>query len=254
MSSPGKSYALSPFRRLVVDLMHYSRQTPSVAIERRMNLSALAAARMECVSRPGWTILFAKAFALVANTYPELRRVYMPLPWPRLYEHPYSTVSLNIERLLPDEPIVLQCLIKRPENRSLADIAAIVRENQTTPLEDLRWYRRSRTMGALPMPIRRMVWWTTLKVLGKVRSHNFGTYSVSSIAPQGAGILQLVPVLTSSLHYGLFHDDGSLDVRLTFDHRVLDGGTAARCMVELERTLQGRILSELHGMRRAAAA
>lgn len=254
MSATGKSYRLSPFRRLVVDLMHYSQHVPAVTIDRRMNLSALASARLDCPIRPGWTILFAKAFAMVAQTYPELRRVYMPLPWPRLYEHPYSTVSLNIERLLPDEPIVLQCLIKRPETRALVDIDAVVRKNQATPLEELRWYRRARTMGSLPFPIRRLVWWTTLKVLGKVRSHNFGTFSVSSIAPLGAGILQVVPVLTSSLHYGLFDPDGSLDVRLTFDHRVLDGATAARSLVELERTLLGRILSELHGMRRAAAA
>jgi hypothetical protein len=209
---------------------------------------------MACVHRPGWTILFAKAFALVAQLYPELRRAYMTLPWPRLYEHPYSMVSLNIERQLPDEPIVLQCLIKRPENRSLAEIDAIVRENQTTPLDQLRWYRRSRTMGSLPFPIRRFVWWASLKVFGKVRSHNYGTFSVTSIAPLGAGIVQVVPVLTSSLFYGLFDRDGSLDVRLAFDHRVLDGATAARCLVELERTLHGRILAELHTLRRAVAA
>src|SRR5262245_10131990 len=254
MSSAGKSYPLSPFRRLVVDLMHFSQQTPAVAIERRMNLSALAAARLACFHRPGWTVLFSKAFALVARTYPELRRAYMPLPWTRFYEHPYSTVSLNIERLLPDEPVVVQCLIKRPENRSIAEIDAIVRHNQSTPLEELRWYQRSRTMGRLPFPIRRFVWWATLKIFGKIRCHNFGTFSVSSIAPQGAGILQLCPVLTASLHYGLFDEDGNLDVRLTFDHRVLDGATAARCLVELEHTLQGNILAELHRMRPAAAA
>ena len=44
MSTAGKSYPISPFRRLVVDLMHFSRQTPAVAIERRMNLSTLALA------------------------------------------------------------------------------------------------------------------------------------------------------------------------------------------------------------------
>ncbi|SRR6266496_3619721 len=250
----GRSYPLSPFRRLVVDLMHFSQHVPAVAIERRMNLAALAAARQCCSPRPGWTIMFAKAFALVGRIYPELRRAYMPFPYPRLYEHPYSTVSLNIERLLPDEPIVLQCLIKRPENRSMAEIDAIVRRNQATPLEELRWYRRSRTMGRLPWPIRRLVWWTTLKWIGRQRCHNFGTFSVSSIASQGAGIVHLVPVLTASLHYGLFDAAGNLDVRLTFDHRVLDGATGARTLVELERTLLGPILTELHGMRWAAAA
>ena len=178
----------------------------------------------------------------------------MPLPWPRFYEHPYSTVSLNIERLLVDEPIVLQCLIKRPENRAVAEIDAIVRHNQATPLEELRWYRRSRIMGRLPWPVRRFVWWCSLKIFGKERCHNFGTFSVSSIAPLGAGILQLVPVLTASLHYGLLDEAGNLDVRLTFDHRVLDGATAARTLVELEGTLLGAICTELQGMRRALAA
>ena len=63
-----------------------------------------------------------------------------------------------------------------------------------------------------------------------------------------------MPVLTASLHYGLFDDDGNLDVRLTFDHRVLDGAAAARCLVALEQTLLGDILAELQGMRWAAAA
>jgi hypothetical protein len=250
----GKSYALSPFRRLVVDLMHFSQHVPAVAIERRMNLAALAGARQYCSPRPTWTTVFGKAFGLVSRTYPELRRAYMPLPYPRLYEHPYSTVSLNIERLLPVEPIVLQCLIKRPENRSLAEIDAIVRRNQATPLEELRWYRRSLTMARLPWPIRRFVWWATLKIFGRERCHNFGTFSVSSIASQGAGIVHLVPVLTASLHYGLFDDDENLDVRLTFDHRVMDGATAARTLVELEHVLHGPILTELHTMRWAAAA
>jgi len=250
----GKSYALSPFRRLVVDLMHFSQHVPAVAIERRMNLAAIAAARQYCSPRPAWTTVFAKAFGLVSRTYPELRRAYMPLPYPRLYEHPYSTVSLNVERLLPVEPIVLQCLIKRPENRSLAEIDAIVRRNQATPLEELRWYRRSLTMARLPWPIRRFVWWATLKIFGRERCHNFGTFSVSSIASQGAGIVHLVPVLTASLHYGLFDDDGNLDVRLTFDHRVMDGATSARTLVELEHVLHGPILTELHTMRWAAAA
>ena len=76
----------------------------------------------------------------------------------------------------------------------------------------------------------------------------------STVAAQGAGLLHLIPVLTSMLHYGLIDAAGDLDLRLTFDHRVLDGAAAARALVELERTLQGTILSELTQMRRAAVA
>ncbi len=247
----GKSYPLSPFRRLVVDLMYFSQHVPAVSIERRMSLAPLAAARQACAARPGWTAMFAKAFALVARDMPALRSAYMPLPWTRFYVHPYSTVALNIERQLGDEPVVLQCLIKRPDNRSLAELDAIVRRNQTTPLEELRWYRRARTMGRLPWPIRRFVWWFTLNVLGRERTHNFGTFSISSVAALGAGILHLIPVLPVSVHYGMFDEAGRLDVRMTFDHRVLDGAAAARALVQMERALLGNILRELNEMRSA---
>jgi hypothetical protein len=56
------------------------------------------------------------------------------------------------------------------------------------------------------------------------------------------------------LHYGLFNEAGELEMRLTWDHRVMDGALASRILVELERTLQGEILSELTGMRSAVAA
>ena len=52
----------------------------------------------------------------------------------------------------------------------------------------------------------------------------------------------------------MFDSAGNLDVRLTFDHRVLDGATAARTLVELERVLLGPVLTELHTIRWAAAA
>ncbi|MCS7047409.1 MAG: hypothetical protein NZO58_13710 [Gemmataceae bacterium] len=254
MGKHGTYRLLSPFRRLVADLMYFSMQTPAVMIERRMDLSALAAARLRCVPRPAWTVLFTKAFALVGRDFPELRQAYMPYPFPRLYENRHSVAALNVERKLGDESIVLQCLIERPEKRSLAELDAILRTNQTTPLEDLRWFRRARTLSRLPLPIRRLVWWAALRMLGRQRCHNFGTFSVSSIAPLGAGIVHLLPILTASLHYGLFEPDFQLTMRMTFDHRVMDGATAARVMVALEQRLQSDIAAELNTMALRAAA
>jgi hypothetical protein len=249
----GRSFPLSPFRRLVVDLMHFSRQVPAVTVERRMDLAALAAARQRCAPRPSWAILFAKAFALVARAHPELRRSYLAFPRARFYEHPYSTVALNVERQLPNEAIVVQCLIRRPDNRSLPELDSIVRHYQVEPLERLRWYQRAVAMSRVPWPIRPLVWWGTLNLLGRRRCHNFGTFGVSSVASQGAGILHLIPVLTSMLHYGLLDEAGRLDMRLTWDHRVMDGGAAARILVALERALQDVLLAEVTRLRWAVA-
>ena len=250
----GRSYPLSPFRRLVTDVMNCRRQVPTATVERRLDLAALVAARQDCTPRPSWAAVFAKAFALVARSHPELRRSYLPFPRPRLYEHPSSTAAINVERQLADEAVVTQCLIRRPDNRSLTELDGIVRSFQDEPLDRLRWYRRAVAMSRVPWPIRPLLWWGALNVCGRRRCHNFGTFGLSSVAAQGAGLLQLIPLPTSTVHYGLFTEAGDLDVRLTWDHRVMDGAVAARILVELERTLQGKILAELTRMRRACAA
>jgi hypothetical protein len=246
MSTPGRSIAVSPFRRLVCDLMHFSRKTPAVAIERRMDLSAVIAARQQCLQRPGWSVIFAKAFGLASVTYPVLRRAYMQFPWPRFYEHPYAIVSLNLERDVQGEPVVLQALIRRPESRSLAELGAIIKQYQQEPVESLRWYHRSMAMSRVPRPFRRWLWWGALNVFGRRRCHNFGTFSMTSVSALGCGIVHLVPLLAYNLHYGTFDEQGRLDVRLTWDHRVMDGAPGAKVMVELEKILQGPICAELH--------
>ena len=67
-------------------------------------------------------------------------------------------------------------------------------------------------------------------------------------ASAGATALNLVSPLPTALNYGLFAPDGTLDVRLHFDHRVLDGMPAARALAELEAELNGPILAELRSL------
>ena len=192
-----------------------------------MDLGALVAARRASAVRPSWTVLFAKAYALVGRDHPALRRCYLKYPWPHLYEHPHNIVALNVERRLPAEDIVLFCLIRCPENRSLGELDALVRRHKDAPVAELRSYRRAVSMSRIPWPLRRWVWWTALNGSGRRRCHNFGTFSVSSVASQGAGLLHVLPVLTSALHYGLFDDQGRIAVRVTWDHRVTDGAAIA---------------------------
>jgi hypothetical protein len=234
--------------------MRFSRQVPAVTVERRVNLADLAAARQGCTPRPAWAVVFAKAFALVARSQPALRRSYMAFPRARLYEHPYSTAALNVERQLPDEAVVVQCLIPRPDDRPLAELDGIVRSYQAEPLGRLRWYQRAVAMSRVPWPVRPLLWWGALNVSGRRRCHNFGTFGVSTVAAQGAGLLHLIPLLTSMLHYGLLDEAGDLDLRLTWDHRVMDGAAAARALVEIDQALHGPVLRELTRMARAAVA
>ena len=228
--------------------MQFSLQVPTVTVDRRMNLARLMAARQLCVPRPTWTALFTKAYAIVAAREPRLRRCYMSVPWARFYEHPKNIATLNIGRRVDGEDIVLHAHIRSPENRSLVELDAIVHHFMEEPVEQIKSYCRVRRVSHLPRPIRRLLWWATLNLLGRRRCHNFGTFGITSVAGHGAGILNLVPLLTSTLHYGLFDNGGSLDVRLAFDHRVLDGAVAADTLFQLEQTLLGEILTEVHGL------
>jgi hypothetical protein len=249
----GRWVSLSPFRRLVADLMHLSQQVPAVAVDRLMDLSPLIAARAACPLRPSWAVVFARAFSLVARDYPQLRRSYMKVPWPHLYEHPHSVVALNVERRLPAEDIVLFCLIRAPENRSLEELDALVRHHKEAPVEALRSYRRAVDVSRIPWPLRRWFMWASLNVFGRRRCHNFGTFSLTSVASRGAGLLHLLPILTSALHYGMFDEAGRIDVRITWDHRVMEGATAARALVDLEAVLNGQMVQELTCCLRSAA-
>jgi hypothetical protein len=246
----GKSIAISPFRGLVTDLLYFAGGVPAATIDRRMNLAPLVAARQACFPRPTWTSLLVKAYSIVSAAQPALRRSFMKFPWARIYEHPKNIATINVSRRVDGEDVVLQGLIRSPENRTLPDLDAIVRYYKETPVEQLGCYRRARRTSYLPQPVRRALMWATLNVFGRRRCHNFGTFAITSVADHGAGVLNVMLVATTMLHFGLLDDKGCLDMRLGFDHRVIDGAPAADALVGLEAALLGVILDEVKSLAR----
>lgn len=248
MSQPaGKYYRVSRFRRLVIDLMHFSAKVPSVTIERRMDLAALSAARQECTPSPTWSAIFTKAFAIVAARTAALRTSYLRFPWPRFYEHSINITALNIDRQVAQERVVVQVQLASPEGRTLRELDAVINDHVTQPVGNLPYYRKAVRMSRVPWPLRRWLWWSALNLFGSIRCQHFGTFGITSLGSLGAGVLHLVPLLTSTLHYGMFSPAGAIDMRLTFDHRVLDGATAAQALADLEGVLLGEILQECRG-------
>ncbi len=245
MSQPsGRYFPVSYFRRLVADLMHFSAKVPSVTIERRMALGPLVAARKAAAPPPTWSAIFARAYALVAARTPLLRTSYMTFPWARFYESAANIATLNVDRQLADERVVLYAHVVAPETLTLREIDAIISHHQQSPVEDIPSYRDAVRLSWVPWPFRQLAWWAALNVFGSLRCHHFGTFGISSLGAMGAGIVHLVPLLTSQLHYGMFDPAGGLDVRLSFDHRVLDGATAAGALADLEAVLHGDLLRE----------
>jgi hypothetical protein len=250
----GRRLPLSLPRRLICDVMTFSKSVPTVPVERRMDLSALVAARQQAAPRPGWCALFTKAYAIVSARYPALRRAYLPLPWPHLYEHSKNVASVAVERDFDDEPGVMFLTIREPEKRGIQDLEAILKRAKEAPITSIGRYRSLLRTTRLPRPLRWLVWWSTLNLFPKQRTRHFGTFGVSVVAGLGACATHLRSPLTTALDYGVLGEDGKLDVRLTIDHRVLDAGTAARALVDLERVLCNEIVNELGYLRRLDVA
>jgi hypothetical protein len=250
----GTNVPLSLPRRLICDYLHFAKRIPSIPVERRMRLPEVVAARNLASPRPSWYALFTKAYALVTRAYPALRRAYLAFPWPRLYEHPISVASLAVERRLGDEEAVFFFPLPRPDTRALVDLEARIRWMKEEPLETFGSYRRLLAITRLPWPIRHALWWMGLNLLGRKRAHFMGTFGVSAYSGLGASSLHPLSLLTTTLNYGVIDPDGGVDVRITYDHRVMDGSTVARALADLERVLRHEIVAELRYLESGEAA
>jgi hypothetical protein len=197
-----------------------------------------------------WCAIFTKAYGQVAAAVPELRRAYLAFPRPRLYEHPSNIASVAIERHYQDDNAVFFAQLRGPEGQSLRDLDAHLRRFKTEPIETIGLFRRAVTVSRLPRWLRRFLWWTTLNLSGPKRARRLGTFGVSSYSGLGAESLHPLSPLTTTLHYGVIQRDGTVTVRITYDHRVMDGSTVARALALLETVLNQDMVAEL---REAAA-
>jgi hypothetical protein len=248
VKNAGRNLPLSLPRQMIADMMWLGKKVPTVAVERRMNIAPLVAAREACVPRPGWCTLFTKAFAIVAARQPELRRAFLPFPWAHLYEHGCNVAGILVERRFDDEDAVFRVNLCQPEAYSLTELDAYVRRCKERPVETMRLYRRYRKLGRLPGFLRRLLFWLAISVSGPWRARNFGTFEVTSTAGAGADALHIVTPMSVVLNYGVVEATGAVNMRLVFDHRVFDGAGAARALVEMNGVLLNEILAELHSL------
>lgn len=251
MSSPktrGRSIPVSHARQFIIDLMYFSKRVPSIPVQRTMNLAKTKLARNCASNKPSWVVLFVKAYAQVCSEYPSLRRAYLTFPWQRFYEHPFSVASIAVERQVDGEPAVMHTHLRDPLSDSLGDLDANLTTVRQQPVEEMRAYKMTRRLSVLPTFMRRFVWWIGLDCWGRRRAKEFGTFGVSVYSSLGAESLHPMAPLTSTLNYGPIAKDGTVNVRVVYDHRVLDGATVARALARLEEVLNTDIVEELRSL------
>jgi hypothetical protein len=241
----GSRRRLSLPRTWIADLMAVSRGLPTVAIERRMNLAPLAAARRSAVEPPSWLVLLTKAYALVARRMPPLRQAYVSFPWPHLFEADENLASVSVARDFEGEPAVFFGRLSAPERQSLRQLSEHVRSWKQAPIETVPPFARLVKYSRYPLPIRRLFWRLGMHLSGRTRIKSFGTFGVTALGNSDCRIARVLAPTTSVLSFGPIDQAGRVDVRLTFDHRVLDGMTAVAALVETENVLNDAMVVEL---------
>jgi hypothetical protein len=240
----GRAIRLSVPRRLVIDMLYFAAAVPTVPVQRRMSLKPLVEARAACRQRPRWTAIFAKGYALVAREFPVLRRAYIKIPWPHLYEYPTSNAYIVVERDYQGEPSLFSTVIEDPAALPFNALGNMLKRAWTAPIEEVEEFGLGLTLGRFPRPLRRLLMWFVLNV-GMLRAGFYGTFAISVYSALDAESLHPLMPVTASLNYGVIDSDGSVNVRIIYDHRVVDGATVARALARLEEVLNTAIVEEL---------
>jgi hypothetical protein len=193
-------------------------------------------------------MVFAKAYSLVAQEMPRLRQSYLSFPFPRLYQHPESAAIVSVVKEYQGEEALFFARLRAPDRQSLSGLSGYLRHLKTVPFHEVSAFRQALRCARLWRPLRRLVWWCGLNLFGARRAHHFGTFGISVYSSLGVDSLHPLAPSTVVLNYGPIAPDGQVDVRLVYDHRVLDGMVVARALRRLEEVLTGPIVHELQGM------
>ena len=241
---------LSRSRRLSIDVLHYNRRMPLCAHDRCFDLGRLAEVRSRLPHRVSWSLLFVKAFALVAARHPSLRQAYLEWPWPHVYQFAQSVASVATHRDIDGEPWLFWSRFAQPDTQPLVQLQQMLDRYRAEP--PARIFRQQWRLSAFPTGIRRWIWWWTLNCAGAKRAKRVGTFFLTTLAGKGVEIQDPPAFLTCNLTYGPLDHNGHCKVTISYDHRLMDGLFIADRLIELEQALNGEILRELEEIIAAA--
>jgi hypothetical protein len=226
------------------DIIHNGKKAHIMGCSWRINVAPLLAARASLLPPPAWTALWTKALALVGRRRPELRTLYLPLPWARLYVHPDIVCTIAIERTWQDAAAVFFEQFAAADQRSLHELDEMLRQLKQQRVEDIGSFRRLIRFARLPVLLRRLIWSLALSWSGPFRTRYFGSAALNPF-PVGGHMSQSAMPVSFMLYFGLIEPNGDADIEIFYDHRVMDGVQVYRIVRDLEATMNRDIVAEL---------
>lgn len=194
------------------------------------------------------TAILLKAIGIAQRLHPASRTAI--LPWGRTVTFNDIVAGFTVERYVGQQPAVFFGSIEAPDSKPLVQVAEELRaygEDDITTVPQLDIEHRFNNM---PWLFRRFILWLGMR-FPKVRLRYMGaTFGVSSLGKFGCRGLIPPCVSTSTFGVGCVEPravvrEGNIVVRpmmtliLNFDHRLIDGGPAARFMQDVQKLLEG---------------
>jgi pyruvate/2-oxoglutarate dehydrogenase complex dihydrolipoamide acyltransferase (E2) component len=194
------------------------------------------------------TAFLLKAIAIAQRSHPESRTA--ALPWGKTVTFSDIVAGFTVERYIGNQPAVFFGAIEHPDTKSLIEISSELQQYAEAKMNDVRQLSLQSRFNKFPGWLRQSILWAG-KRYPKVRLLFQGaTFGLSSIGKWGMSGLIPPCVATSTFGVGQIEDkavvrDGQIVIRpmmtiiLNFDHRIIDGGPAARFMTDVKRLLEG---------------
>lgn len=255
-SSPAHVHPERRRRHTLYFLEHAARQRP-VHLDSDIDMTRIeahrAAARATGLRYSVVTYLL-HATGRVLHRHPEANAALVParlfgLRGPRTVRFAEVTAKLALDRTVDGERTVLSALLPALESAGLDDIQQRVDRYRGPGTEQLPEFRGVRLLGRLPVPLGRLAFAAVLRDPRR-RPDVLGTVAVSSLGHRPVDGFHSSGGTAVTLNAGRVADrpvvrDGQLAVApvmrlgLTFDHRVIDGATAADVLGDLKDALEG---------------
>ena len=239
---------LSPNRGLVCDIVHLAIKTPRVGLISDLQVEALAEVRKHGRPKLAWNVIFMKAYAQLAARRPELRQIYVPFPWPHIYQHDRNVCMMTVNRQLGDEQCLFFARFESPEHKSLVELQQQYDYVREAPVREIKQFRHQLNFARCPWFLRRLGYWVMRNLWVRKAASHMGTFGMTlSSFRDTYGTVHLGPN-TTTLGVDVISRGGKSRTLLTFDHRLMDGKPAADLMDELGRELRGPILAEMRSL------
>ena len=241
----GRWLSIPPARRMIFDVLYFSKKIPTQVISKEANLWRLSELKKKPATTIGWSLLFLKAYAILSSRHRVLRQIYMRWPWPHFYEHPTPVGRMTVSRFHDGHDRVFFARFTESDSCSLLELQEQLELRQHSPIQTLGNFRRQVIVSRLPFPLRRLIWWLALNVSPLARTILFGTFSLTTVSGRGATCIHPPSLATTTITYGPINNAGEVRLAIVYDHRVMDGALVADFLVELENILNGPIADEL---------